>query len=126
MGTLTDPLHFARGTIGLVFEFIPVYLLLGSYAAFAGLWLERGRARAAETQKLFCPACGGHIKFAIQNLGQKIPCPHCQKTITLRKPENLKMSCFFCQGHIEFPSHVIGEKISCPHCKMEITLKEPA
>jgi DNA-directed RNA polymerase subunit RPC12/RpoP len=73
-----------------------------------------------------CPACGGHIEFAAQNLGQEIPCPHCQKTITLHKPDLLKMACFFCHGHIEFPTHAIGTKMACPHCKMNITLKAPA
>jgi uncharacterized paraquat-inducible protein A len=73
-----------------------------------------------------CPSCGIHIRFAGKNLGQKIPCPHCQTSITLRRPDLLKMACFFCHGHIKFPPHAIGEKISCPHCNMGITLKEPA
>ena len=60
--------------------------------------------------KMSCSSCGGHIKFAVQNLGQRIACPHCQTAITLRQPENLKMSCFFCKGHIEFPSHALGQK----------------
>ena len=73
-----------------------------------------------------CPVCGVHIRFDERNLGQKIPCPHCQKAITLRKLDLLKMACFFCQEHIEFPPHAIGEKMPCPHCHMDITLKEPA
>ena len=73
-----------------------------------------------------CPACGVHIRFDARNLGRQIPCPHCQKTLALRKPDLLKMACFFCQGHIEFPTHAIGEKMACPHCNMDITLKEPA
>ncbi len=76
--------------------------------------------------KTICAHCGGHIVFSPCNLGQSIPCPLCQKVITLRKPINLKMSCFFCQGHIEFPVHAIGVKMPCPHCKMDIALKEPA
>ena len=76
--------------------------------------------------KAFCVHCGGHIAFSAGNLGQKIPCPHCQKETTLRKPDLLKMSCFFCQEHFEFPSHAIGEKMPCPHCNMDITLKEPS
>jgi DNA-directed RNA polymerase subunit RPC12/RpoP len=76
--------------------------------------------------KISCSHCGGHIEFASQNVGQQIPCPHCRKSIALRKPDFLKMACFFCKEHIEFPAHAIGEKMPCPHCKMDITLKEPA
>jgi len=130
IGSFTDPLHLARGTTGYITEFTPVYLLLGSYAALIWIWLEsraaQARNLAAESLKISCPSCGVHIKFAVQNLGQQIPCPHCQKTITLRKPENLKMSCFFCKEHIEFPAHALGQKISCPHCNRGITLMEPA
>ena len=126
IGSLTDPLHLARGTVGMIVSFLPVYLLLGSYAALGQLWWAGRRAKAAKFLKMSCPACGVHIRFDERNLGQKIPCPHCQKAITLRKPDLLKMSCFFCKEHIEFPSHAIGEKMSCPHCKMDITLKEPA
>jgi hypothetical protein len=140
-GTLTDPLRLSYGFTGYILEFIPIYLVFGSYAA--GLWFwfsqEARTARlvvarqhaakcdaAAGLLKMLCPSCGGHIKFASQNIGQSIPCPHCRQTIALSKPDNLKMSCFFCQGHIEFPPHAIGEKMPCPHCKMDITLKEPA
>ena len=130
LGSLTDPLHLSRGTTGYIMEFTPVYLLLGSYAALIWLWLEsrtaQARKLAAESLKISCPSCGGHIRFAIQNVGQKISCPHCQKETTLRKPENLKMSCFFCKEHVEFPAHAIGQKISCPHCNRGITLMEPA
>jgi DNA-directed RNA polymerase subunit RPC12/RpoP len=73
-----------------------------------------------------CPACGLHILFAAQSLGQQLPCPQCNTTVTLRKPDLLKTVCFFCKGHIEFPTHAIGEKIPCPHCKMDITLRDPA
>ncbi len=97
-------------------------MLIGGSAI---LWFEHKLTEAAIFQKISCPSCGVHIKFAAQNLGRKIPCPHCQTTITLRKPDNLKISCFFCKEHIEFPAHAVGEKMPCPHCKMDITLKEP-
>lgn len=97
------------------------YLLIGSVAM---LWFERRTAQAATSLKMSCPSCGGHIKFAIQNLGQQIPCPHCQAVIALSKSDLLKMTCYFCKGHIEFPAHALGQKVSCPHCKMDITLKE--
>ena len=130
IGSLTDLLHLARGTTGHIMEFTPVYLLMGSYAALIWVWLESRTAQAhklaAESLKISCPACGGHIRFAIQNLGQKISCPHCQKETTLRKPESLKMSCFFCKEHIEFPAHALGQKIFCPHCNRGITLMEQA
>jgi hypothetical protein len=125
LGSLTDPLQLSRGMIGWIMSLLPFYLLLGSYAALGWLWLERRRAKAAKFLKMTCPACGVHIRFDVRNLGRKIPCPHCQKDITLRKPDLLKMACFFCQGHIEFPTHAIGDKMACPHCNMDITLKEP-
>jgi hypothetical protein len=95
------------------------YLLVGSIAI---LWLERRAVEAANFLKMSCPACGVHIKFAVQNVGKMISCPHCQKEITLRETENLKMSCVLCGGHIEFPSTVVGQKIPCPHCAKTITL----
>jgi len=98
------------------------YLLVVSYGSFLWLWWVRKRDK--KFLKMPCPSCGGRIKFAILNLGQKIPCPHCQTAVTLGKYESLKISCFFCQEHIEFPAHARGEKISCPHCKMDITLKQ--
>ena len=125
IGSLTDPLHFNRGVTGVIVSLLPVGLLLGSYAAVIWLWLDGRRAKAAKFFKMSCPACGVHIRFDARNLGQKIPCPHCQKTITLRKLDLLKMACFFFQEHIEFPPHAIGEKMPCPHCNMDITLKEP-
>lgn len=139
IGSLTDPLNRSSGTMGLVMECIPIYLTLGSFAGLIWVWFSKeakaARLVAAQLRasqydvaagllRTLCPACGGKIKFPAQNIGQQIPCPHCQKAITLRKPENLKMSCFFCQEHIEFPNHVIGEKMPCPHCKMDISLKE--
>jgi hypothetical protein len=122
---------------GVMPDVIFVYLIMGSYAAL--FWFRLGRNRMeqgapllpysqsepAELLKAFCPSCGGKIKFAAQNIGRKMPCPHCLKTLTLRRPENLKIPCFFCKGHIEFPAHAIGTKMACPHCKMDITLKEP-
>ena len=99
-----------------------VFLLTGSFAIF---WVERQTAQAAKFQKIACPSCGGRVKFSAQNIGQQIPCPHCQIVITLRKPdENLKMSCFFCKEHIEFPIHALGQKIKCPHCQMDMILME--
>jgi hypothetical protein len=106
-----------------------LYFLIGGL--FLMLQFRSGPRESAKpiassrTLKMACPACGGHIQFAAQNIGQIMPCPHCQKVLTLRKPDNLKMCCFFCQEHIEFPPHAIGEKMPCPHCKKDITLMEP-
>ena len=124
IGTLTDPLHLERGTFGNIIGVLPLYLLVGSYVGVFWLWLAGCRAKAAKFIKMSCPACGVHLRFDDRNLGQKILCPQCQKSITLRKPDLLKIVCFFCQEHIEFPSHAIGEKMPCPHCNMDITLKE--
>lgn len=113
--------------INALLQALTLYLLLGGGFCLCWLWharSPRALAAAARFQNMACPACGGHIRFASQNAGQPVPCPHCREIITLHKPENLKMSCFFCQGHIEFPAHALGQKIACPHCKMDITLKE--
>ena len=138
IGSLTDPLRVYHGTTGYVLQFLPFGLVLGSYAAAVSFWFSadartarlaeaRQRDATAGLMKMFCPACGGHVKFPAQNIGQQIPCPHCQAAITLRKPdENLKMACVLCGGHVEFPPHAVGQKISCPHCKMNITLRQPA
>ena len=126
IGSLTDPLQLSRGSIGVVVNCLPFFLSLGSFVAMFWLWLAGKEAKAAKFLKMSCPACGIHIRFDNRNFGRKIPCPHCLKAVTLRKPENLKMACFFCHEHIEFPSHAIGEKMPCPHCKMDIALKEPA
>jgi DNA-directed RNA polymerase subunit RPC12/RpoP len=135
IGSLTDPLQLARGTTGLVIEFIPVYLLLGSYAVVARLWfgrgemgraaLPRGQATSAESLKMSCALCNGHIVFSAINLGQKIPCPHCKATITLMMPKNIKTSCPSCGEHIEFPLHGLGQTIACPHCTVPVTLQLP-
>ena len=142
IGSLTDPLWIHHGITGNIFTYLPFGLVLGSYAAVASLWFSRHArtARMAEARrvtdvrdaaagltKMACPACGGHVKFTAKNIGQQVPCPHCQATIALCKPdENLKMICVLCGGHIEFPPHAIGSKIPCPHCTKNITLLKPA
>ena len=138
IGIFTDPLQIHRGMIGYVLTFVPFCLALGSYAAAATLWfsadartvqlagarqLAARRDATAGLMKMFCPACGGHVRFAAQNIGQQIPCPHCRVPITLRQADkNLKMTCVLCGGHVEFPPHPVGQKIQCPHCAKTITL----
>jgi hypothetical protein len=142
IGSLTDPLRLYQGRTGDILQFIPVCLALGSYAAVVIFWFSADarmarqagarqiaarRDATAGLMKMFCPACGGHVKFAAQNAGQQIPCPHCQKAIILRQAdESLKMTCILCGGHVEFPPHAIGQKIPCPHCAKSITLLTPA
>jgi DNA-directed RNA polymerase subunit RPC12/RpoP len=142
IGSLTDLLLIHHGTTGYALQFLPFGLVLGSYAAAISILFstEARTARLAGARQLavqhdvtaglmktFCPACGGHVKFAAQNIGQQIPCPHCQAAIMLRQPDdNLKMTCILCGGHVEFPPHAIGQKIPCPHCAKTITLLKPA
>jgi endogenous inhibitor of DNA gyrase (YacG/DUF329 family) len=127
IGSLTDPLRLYRGIIGMLLSPLPICLVFGSYAALISLWLTTPKRceigyGTSEFIKMSCPACGGHIKFAAENLGQQIPCPHCQAAIALLAQSAFKMSCVLCDGHIEFPAHAIGQKISCPHCAKTITL----
>ncbi len=124
IGGSGDPLQLTRGTMGGMTVVVPLYLLLGSFAALIWLWAERGSKTDGGSLKMSCSACGGHIQFSAQNVGRKITCPHCWCTVTLRKPENLKMPCPDCQGHIEFPSHALGQKTACPHCNKNIILNE--
>jgi DNA-directed RNA polymerase subunit RPC12/RpoP len=127
LGTLADTFDFSTGTVDTVLKTSFLYLLVGSSALLVWSWLQKFTVETEEAFfKTACIHCGGKIKFPTQNLGQKIPCPHCQTNIILRKPDFLKMSCFFCKEHIEFPVHAVGQKMRCPHCKMDITLKEPA
>jgi len=123
LGMLTDPLKLAGTTTGYLVSGLP-FLFVGLCGwVLIGCWLEQVGRKFA---RMFCPACGGHIKFARQNLGQKTACPHCRAGVHLRRPdERLKMSCYFCRGHIEFPSHALGTKMPCPHCEKDITLVEP-
>ena len=140
IGSLTDPLHLVRGTTGLVIELIPIYLLLGSYAAVFWLWREsraarfvaakrggdgRSQAGAFESLKMSCALCNGHIAFSSENLGQKVSCPHCKATITLMRPKNVKTFYPSCGGHIEFPLHGLGQTTPCPHCAVPVTLQLP-
>jgi len=103
-------------------------ITLGSPQPVASKPVAIGRSHEVlvRTLKISCTSCGGHIEFPTNFFGERIPCPHCQATITLQKARNLKMSCLTCDGRIEFPAHAVGQKIPCPHCKMDITLKEPA
>ena len=101
------------------------FLFLGSCLCLVWIWREEKVDRAVDARKMFCPACGGHIKFAARNAGQQIACPHCQAGIVLQAAGTLKMVCVLCGGHVEFPAHAAGQKIKCPHCKNDITLKAP-
>jgi predicted RNA-binding Zn-ribbon protein involved in translation (DUF1610 family) len=121
-GFLIVPLGLSLKGTDYLFSSFSILLLMGGITM---LWFNRRMALAAGFLKMSCPSCGVHIKFAVQNLGQKIPCPQCQKETILRKSDFLKMSCFFCREHIEFPAHAFGQKIKCPHCKSDITLMEP-
>jgi hypothetical protein len=128
LGDVSAAFGISAGTADMLLKILVLYLLVGSLFSFLWPWIKR---ESTESQgntdgymKTSCPACGGHIQFAAQNVGQKISCPHCQKETTLRMPGLLKMSCYFCKEHIEFPSHAIGHKMRCPHCKNDITLKE--
>jgi hypothetical protein len=126
IGSLTDPMHLSRGASGYIFGMFPIYLVFGSYAAVIQLWLGRTTETSVNLVKMCCPACGGHIKFAAENVGRQIPCPHCQAAIALQSSGTLKMACFFCQEHIEYPADAVGQKIPCPHCAKTITLLNPA
>jgi hypothetical protein len=124
LGEMADAFGVSTSTMGALLAMAVWYLFIGSSITITFVWASERMKRANPSMKMVCAQCGGHIEFFLRNLGQQIPCPHCQKTITLRKPDFLKTTCFFCKEHIEFPAHAIGQKIRCPHCKMDITLLE--
>jgi DNA-directed RNA polymerase subunit RPC12/RpoP len=125
-GFLIDPLNLSLRTTDALMSATSAFLLIGSITM---LWLGRKATRSearddsADLIKISCFFCGGRIKFSAKNMGQKIACPHCRKTIVLQKPGSLKMSCPSCGEHIEFSSHGLGQKISCPHCADPVTLR---
>jgi DNA-directed RNA polymerase subunit RPC12/RpoP len=121
-GNLAEAFHITPGTASWILTLLFSYLLIGGSALLAWSRLQKFQVQSKETFfKTACAHCGGHIKFSAQNIGQKIPCPHCHSTITLQTG-NLKMCCVLCGGHIEFPAHALGQKIPCPHCRATITL----
>lgn len=128
VGGLTKMLNISPLMADGILVLISVFLLAGSimmlrFGEYIRVPLPN---HSIGYMKMSCPACGIHIRFAAENLGQTTTCPKCRAAVTLRKPkENVKISCYFCKGHIEFPAHATGEKLKCPHCKMDITLKEP-
>jgi len=127
LDSFTRTFGISPRTVAVLADITFGHLLLGSAACLAWNGVLERRNRANPSLKMTCAGCGGHIEFSVRNLGQKIPCPHCQTSVTLRQPDaNLKMFCFFCKGHIEYPPHALGQKLKCPHCQMDITLKESA
>jgi DNA-directed RNA polymerase subunit RPC12/RpoP len=125
-GNLADAFGISSIAAGLILKMFFLYLLIGGFISLFLPSLGKTPGHADDYMKISCPSCGGHVKFAAQNIGQQIACPHCQSAVTLRKPdENLKMTCVLCGGNIEFPAHALGQKIPCPHCAKTITLLNP-
>jgi hypothetical protein len=72
----------------------------------------------------FCSSGGGKAKFASQDLGRRILCPLCRKTLILRTPANLKMARFVSKETIEFHGYALQQTTSRPHDNMDNSLKE--
>lgn len=137
LGALSDTFGLSTGTADTVLKALFLYLLTGSFALLVWSWrqkpvknekvLPKNIASADESDllKMTCVLCHGHIQFSAKNLDQKIPCPHCRGTITLKRQANIKTSCVACGGHIEFPIDTLGQTIACPHCATSITLQRP-
>jgi hypothetical protein len=121
IGSWTDPLHLAGTFIGYVTALLPFCFMAGSCFVAVGVLVHKWHHHY---QRMFCPDCGGHIRFFEGDGGKSNSCPHCKSAIILRRAEeDLRMLCFFCQRHIQFPSHALGRKTKCPHCDREITLR---
>lgn len=119
LGGVASAFGLSPGTAAWLATSLLAVTSLAGGAALGWLWLGGHLAQAG---RMTCPACGGHVEFALKNRGEEIPCPHCQARITLRTDEALKMACYFCKGHLEFPSHALGTLMPCPHCRKDITL----
>jgi hypothetical protein len=137
LGTLADTFGLSTGMADTILKVLFLYLLTGSFALLVWSWRQKpvtsertlpkniASADESELLKMTCVLCHGHIQFSAKNLDQKIPCPHCRETITLKRQANIKTSCVACDGHIEFPIDALGQTIACPHCKTSITLQRP-
>jgi RNase P subunit RPR2 len=127
LGAIAGPFGISTDAAGVILTAVWLYLLAGSLLLLAWSGLQQIREQKAGYLKISCSSCGGKIKFPPADMGRQIPCPHCQATLTLRKPEDLmKMTCILCGGHVEFPAHAAGQKIPCPHCAKTITLLQTA
>jgi hypothetical protein len=79
MGGLDISPLIADGIVAVILA----YLLIGGIAM---LWVKRRTIQTKGFLKMSCVSCDGHVEFPAHALGQKIPCPHCEKTITLLNP----------------------------------------
>lgn len=123
VGEMAEAFGVSGGTMASLLTISLCYLFFGGLAITPLVWALDSTEAVSPALKMCCPTCGGHIKFAAQNIGVQIHCPHCQAAIVLRQPdEKLKMTCVLCGEHIEFPAHSLGQKISCPQCAKTITL----
>jgi hypothetical protein len=126
-GTFGLSASAADGILRAVF----LYLLTGSATLLVWSWVQKPVKTAMiapqepERLKMTCVLCKGHVEFSVLNLGHKIPCPHCRRTITLMRQLEIKTSCAACNGRIEFPIDALGQTIPCPHCATPITLQRP-
>jgi hypothetical protein len=98
IGALTNPLHLATENMGLSIECLPYLGVIGGLWALLCFWRETASAKTPAFIKMFCPSCGGKIRFPGADLGRRLACPLCKSKIQLRKPEFLRMSCAFCKA----------------------------
>lgn len=90
------------GGVANAFGFTAATWVVIAYASFGllligsavGLYASRSPAAApaeqraaaeAETMKMSCPHCSGHIAFPVARLGERLECPHCTKSIQLER-----------------------------------------
>lgn len=128
-GTLTNPLQLPLAATDRAFLFAMTSMFVGSCVITFSIWKQPSRSLTAAVSdanlKISCERCGGHIAFSAECIDHSIFCPHCQESITLRRPRPVKSLCISCHGHLEFPSHAIGQVITCPHCAISTVLQEP-
>jgi hypothetical protein len=80
---LAHAFNLSNGAANSLLNFLFLYIFIGS----AALLLWNFLARPGDVPfKVACAHCGRHIEFSAHAVGQKIPCPHCAKTITLLTP----------------------------------------
>jgi DNA-directed RNA polymerase subunit RPC12/RpoP len=96
LGSFSYAFGISATTANSLADMVFAYLLIGSLVALT--WPSMGkfwktifkqdtrRGGADTCFKILCLSCGREIQFTAQNLGQKIPCPHCKMDIILKDP----------------------------------------
>lgn len=89
-GDVSAAFGISGSTADMMPKVLVVYLFTGSLLSLLWPWIRKESGEPQRNTdgylKTSCPACDGHIAFPAHAIGEKIPCPHCAKMITLLNP----------------------------------------